>query len=249
VNPGETEKVYLHCLGRLDHAIVNDESSKPLAAEVATAFKDIETRQEKFPRVGVVGEIYLRNNRFSNNYLIEKLEKLGLEVWLASFCEWPMYTSIDYLRDAFRNRDFKGFIESSLQVFTQKRDEHKIAKNFKRCVHIEDDYPVGKVMKLASKYLPVDFKGEALLSVGKAIEMANEGASGIVNAMPFNCMPGTVVSSLSKKVSEDLSGIPWLNISYEGLRDSGEDTRLEAFAEQVKAFAGSSTAKVQVSRR
>ncbi|MEW5995343.1 MAG: hypothetical protein AB1744_13255, partial [Candidatus Zixiibacteriota bacterium] len=43
--------------------------------------------------------------------------------------------------------------------------------------------------------------------------------------------------SLSKKVSEDLGAVPWLNMSYEGLRDSGEETRLEAFAEQVKAYA------------
>ena len=44
------------------------------------------------------------------------------------------------------------------------------------------------------------------------------------------------MSSLSKRISEDLGFVPWLNISYEGLRDSGEETRLEAFAEQVKAI-------------
>ena len=57
-------------------------------------------------------------------------------------------------------------------------------------------------------------------------------------------MPGTVVSSLSKKISDDLGGIPWLNISYEGLRDSGEDTRLEAFADQARSFGGYVGAKV-----
>jgi predicted nucleotide-binding protein (sugar kinase/HSP70/actin superfamily) len=91
-------------------------------------------------------------------------------------------------------------------------------------------------LKQASRYLPLDFKGEAILSIGKGMELAEDGAGGIVNAMPFNCMPGTVVSSLSKKVSEDLGDIPWLNISYEGLKDSGEETRLEAFADQVRAF-------------
>ncbi len=120
-------------------------------------------------------------------------------------------------------------------MIMQKRHEHNITKSFQRHIDLREDYPVGEMMKLAFEYLPIDFKGEAILSVGKAIEMTLEGASGIVNAMPFNCMPGTVVSSLSKKVSEDLGGIPWLNISYEGLRDSGEDTRLEAFADQVRA--------------
>jgi predicted CoA-substrate-specific enzyme activase len=249
VNHGETEKLYLHYLRRLDRTIVKDEPFDLLAAEAATAFKKIRTHDERFPLVGVVGEIYLRNNRFSNNYLIEKLEKLGLEVWLATFCEWPMYTSLDYRRDAFQDRDFKGFLQGSIQVLLQKRYEHKIAKTFRRHIDLGEDYPVEKTIKLASNYLPIDFKGEAILTIGKAMEMAMEGAAGIVNAMPFNCMPGTVVSSLSKKVSEDLGGVPWLNISYEGLRDSGEDTRLEAFADQVRAFTRSSPERVPVSRR
>ena len=77
-----------------------------------------------------------------------------------------------------------------------------------------------------------------------------EGAAGVVNAMPFNCMPGTVVSALSKTVADDLGGVPWLNISYEGLRDSGEDTRLEAFADQVRSFHARSgrTREVAASR-
>lgn len=249
VNRGEAEKLHLHYLQRLDRAIVNDEPFESVAAEAAAAFKKIKTRDERLPLVGVVGEIYLRNNRFSNNHLIEKLEKLGLEVWLATFCEWPMYTSLDYRRDAFQDRDFKGFIQSGIQVFMQRRYEHKIANAFKRHIDLGDDYPVEKVMRLASNYLPIDFKGEAILTIGKAMEMVMEGAVGIVNAMPFNCMPGTVVSSLSKKVSEDLGGVPWLNISYEGLRDSGEDTRLEAFADQVRAFTRSSPERVPVSRR
>ncbi len=249
VNGGETEKLYLHYIQRLSHTIVRDDPFELLAAEAAAAFTRIGRRNESRPVVGVVGEIFLRNNRFSNNYLIEKLEKLGLEVWLATFCEWPMYTSLDFRRDAFRDRDLKGFVQSSVQVLMQKRYEHRIAKSFKRHIDLVEDYPIGKMMKLATNYLPIDFKGEAILSVGKAIEMTQEGASGIVNAMPFNCMPGTVVSSLSKRISEDLEGVPWLNISYEGLRDSGEDTRLEAFADQVRVFARSSPEHVQLRHR
>jgi len=119
----------------------------------------------------------------------------------------------------------------------QGRQEHSLNKSFSKYLPLRHDYPVGKVLKLATRYIQLDYKGEAVLSIGKAMEMAENGASGIVNAMPFNCMPGTVVSSLSKKISDDLDGIPWLNISYEGLRDSGEDTRLEAFADQVRSFA------------
>ena len=234
---GKAEKLYYHYIGRMDQAILHDEPLDKVLVEAATEFSRIKTSQEHRPIVGVVGEIYLRNNRFSNNFLIEKLEKLGLEVWLASFCEWPMYTSLDFRRDAWLRRDFKSVLKGSLQLYMQQRQEHKLIKAASRKLDLGHEYPTNKTLDLASVYLPRDYKGEALLSVGKAIEMALEGAGGIVNAMPFNCMPGTVVSSLSKKISEDYDSIPWLNISYEGLRDSGEDTRLEAFAEQVKSFS------------
>lgn len=236
LNKGETEKVYIHYLNRLSQAIINDESLEKLAIEAADVFNNIQREETERPLVGLVGEIYLRNNRFSNNHLIEKLERLGLEVWLATFAEWPIYTSLTYRRSSLKKLDIKNIIKSSLQILFQQKQEHNIIKYFSKKFDIRIDYPVEEVLNFATKYLPLDYEGEAILTIGKAIEMVQQHASGIVNAMPFNCMPGTVVSSLSKKISEDLGFIPWLNISYEGLQDSGEDTRLEAFAEQVKAF-------------
>ncbi|MBU8932835.1 MAG: CoA activase [candidate division Zixibacteria bacterium] len=237
IQTGTAEQLYYSSIQRLGLAIKNDESLADLASEVAGEFAMIELSDECHPLVGVVGEIFLRNNRFSNNHLIEKLEKLGLMIRLATFTEWPLYTSYTFRRDSVINRDLKGVLKSNIQILSQQYMEHRMMAAFGRHFDLTEDAPVGSVLRLASRYLPLDVKGEAILSVGKAIEMVQSGASGIVNAMPFNCMPGTVVSSLSRQVSEDMGRVPWLNISYEGLRDSGEETRLEAFADQVRAFS------------
>jgi predicted nucleotide-binding protein (sugar kinase/HSP70/actin superfamily) len=221
----------------MNEAVVADRPLEELAEEISARFAEIPTRTESRPRVGLVGEIYLRHNRFSNNHLIEKLEKLGLEVWLASFAEWPLYTSTTFRLDSWTRRDVKGYLKAATQLYVQGKQEHSLVEAFAKHMPIQHDRPVGEVLKQASQYLPLEAKGEAILSIGKAIEMSESGVSGIVNAMPFNCMPGTIVSSLSKKISDDLGSVPWLNISYEGLRDSGEDTRLEAFADQVISFS------------
>jgi len=237
VNAGETDRVYGLALEELQSALITERPLEPLAKELAQRFKDIPVEGEQRPIIGVVGEIYLRNNRFSNNNLVTKLENLGLEVRLATFTEWPMYTSAEYRRDAFIRSDYLGSLKGHLQVFFQSRHEHKIVKAFESVFELSHELPVEKVLKLAGKYIPRECKGEALLSIGKATEMVENGAVGIVNAMPFNCMPGTIVTSLSEKLASDLGGVPWINMSYEGLRDSGEDTRLEAFAEQARSFA------------
>ncbi len=243
VHTGETEKLYYKYLQLVCHAVLKDESLNDVAENAAKDFRAVEVMPGKLPLVGLVGEIYLRNNRFSNNHLVTKLEKLGVEVRLATFTEWPLYTSYTFRRDTWRDRNVKGIIKSNIQIGLQERMEHKIVHSFAKHFPVTTDRTVGDVLKKASKYFSLDIKGEAILSVGKAVEMTQDGCSGIINAMPFNCMPGTVVSSISKKVSEDLNRVPWLNISYEGLRDSGEETRLEAFTEQVKAFARSSKGK------
>ena len=77
------------------------------------------------------------------------------------------------------------------------------------------------------------FEGEAILSVGKIVEYYHQNIGGVVNVMPFTCMPSTVVSTQTMRVSADCENMPILNLSFDGQEDSTLTTRLEAFVEQV----------------
>ena len=55
--------------------------------------------------------------------------------------------------------------------------------------------------------------------------------------MPFTCMPGTLVSSLTNDFRKDHNNIPWETIAYDGQEDTSIDTRLQAFMHQVKEYA------------
>ncbi|MFQ5354811.1 MAG: hypothetical protein ACE5DR_07670, partial [Thermodesulfobacteriota bacterium] len=93
------------------------------------------------------------------------------------------------------------------------------------------------------------FEGEAVLSVGKAIDYISNGVSGLINAMPFTCMPGTVVNAMLKKLREDNDNIPYLNMVYEGMESANTITRMEAFVHQAhdfKATAGERSKKAAV---
>jgi len=233
INNGQSDKVYYKYLRKIDDCIINDGNIHALAETAAREFRRIPLVSGQKPVIGLVGEIYLRNNRFSNNHLITKLEKLGVEIKLATFGEWINYTSYTYRLDSVYDKDLKNILRAFVQGFYQHHDEHKIEKRFIKHFPIDTEASIGKVISLAAPYLSVDVRGEAVLSIGKAIDYVNSGAAGIVNCMPFNCMPGMIVTSLSGKISRDLGDVPWLNISYEGLQDTGEETRLEAFIGQV----------------
>ena len=85
-------------------------------------------------------------------------------------------------------------------------------------------------------YMHPSFGGEAILSIGKAADYVKLGLAGIVNVMPFTCMPGMVVTAISKRFREDYDHVPWLNLAYDGQEESQSLTRLEAFMHQVKEF-------------
>jgi predicted nucleotide-binding protein (sugar kinase/HSP70/actin superfamily) len=82
------------------------------------------------------------------------------------------------------------------------------------------------------------FEGEAILSIGKSIDFVKKGASGIISAMPFGCMPGTIVSALLKGLKQDTS-IPCLSVAYDGAEATCSEIQLEAFMHQASEYMSS----------
>ncbi len=93
-----------------------------------------------------------------------------------------------------------------------------------------------EVLARSAPYIDESFEGEATLSVGKALDYAGKGCAGIINLLPFGCMPGTVVSAVSKRVREDCDNIPWLNIDIDGMDENNGRSRLEAFVFQARQY-------------
>ena len=95
---------------------------------------------------------------------------------------------------------------------------------------------MGDIIDKASPYVPFSFEGEAILTVGKAIDGIERGACGIINAIPFTCMPGTIAGALLAMVQKKYD-IPVLHVAYDGQGITNITTRLEAFMHQVKERA------------
>jgi predicted CoA-substrate-specific enzyme activase len=193
------------------------------------------------PAIGIVGEIYVRSHPFANSNLIARLEALGAACDLASLAEWIYYTNFTRGWSAKRKGEYRDWFTNVFQDFVQRRIEKALAEPLEKMLHTFAldsqplaEGPVHHVIELARPYLHHSFEGEAILSVGKTIEYHHQGFGGVVNAMPFSCMPSTIVSSLTRRVSADCDNMPILNLSFDGQEDSTLTTRLEAFVEQVR---------------
>jgi predicted CoA-substrate-specific enzyme activase len=186
------------------------------------------------PRVGVVGEIYVRSHPFANMNVIARLEELGAVCDLASLAEWIYYTNFTRSRMAIRRGRYRDFFTNALQDYFQHKIEKTLAESLERKFGKLTEEPIEHVIELAQPYLHHSFEGEAILSIGKMVEYHHQGFGGVVNVMPFTCMPSAVVSGQTMRVSADCGGMPILNLSFDGQEDSTLTTRLEAFVEQVR---------------
>ncbi len=205
-------------------------------------FENLPKHRVKKPLIGIIGEIFVRSHRFSNENLVRKVEALGGAAWLAPVEEWIYYVNYVGLKRALLKKEKSVIINFLLKEFFQKRIEHKYAKYFKGFLKTLQEPETKHIIEKASPYLHSSFEGEAILSIGKAVDLLEKGASGIINAMPFGCMPGTIVTALLRGINRDY-GIPFISISYDGTESLTTDIQLEAFIDQAKTFSNFKSVK------
>ncbi|MCK4739212.1 MAG: CoA activase, partial [Deltaproteobacteria bacterium] len=236
-NAGDTEKVYWKSVTSVCDAIRDKRFPDKELLGAKEAFNSIDANEYgTLPVVGLVGEIYVRCNRFSNDDLVKNLEANGAEVRLPPFAEWIYYTNFVSKRKNWNKSSYSNFFKTFVNDFFQHKFEKKLGNVFNGDLRSGHEPRIKEILELASPYIHDSFEGEATLSVGKVIDYINGGAHGIVNVMPFTCMPGTIVNGVLKKVKEDNDNIPYLNMVYEGIEDTNAKTRIEAFVHQAKDY-------------
>jgi predicted nucleotide-binding protein (sugar kinase/HSP70/actin superfamily) len=235
--PGEAERVYWQYVDKICESIVRDgtlDAVVEICREAAAEWPRMAVAREPRPVIGIVGEIYVRSNRFSNSNFIAQVEELGGEAYVPPISEWFWYTNWTRHRDCKIRGDYSRRALSLITQKIQKGDYAKITAPFEGLARNWPEPEVDETIRMGSRYVHDTFEGEAILSVGKAAEYVEHGAHGVANLMPFTCMPGVIVSALLKRVQQDYENIPILNMSYDGLESATTRTRIEAFLHQAR---------------
>jgi predicted CoA-substrate-specific enzyme activase len=237
--PGETNRVYQESLSRVCRVIEEEGDLEKAMVEARDQFNTIETAGNGLkPVIGIVGEIFVRSNRFSNENVIEKVEQFGGEAWLAPISEWIHYVNAMGRRRSLKRKHFSNLLRIALTEYYQRKDEHRLERIYKGHLRHGKEPSIRDVLRKASPYVHDSFEGETILSIGKTIDFRKKGASGVINVMPFTCMPGTIVSALLKRYREENNNLPVLNMAYDGQEQTNTLTRLEAFMHQARQYRG-----------
>lgn len=184
-------------------------------------FKTIEIKKTYKPLVGIVGEIYVRCNPFCNGDVIRAIERYGGEAWLSPISEWILYTS-EVSRRAVSNGTTLNMFSSPIErvkVWMKDGFLHSMEKKYYDAAgdlladRREPD--IREIIEAGESYIPIEFEGETILTIGRAIKFIEQGASMVVSANPFGCMPGTLSSACLMEVQRQ-TGVPIINLFYDG---------------------------------
>lgn len=178
-------------------------------------FNAIETDNSHHPRVGIVGEIYVKYNAFSNNYAAQWLMDQGIEVVMPTFFEFfdGGLVSSDYAaKTHLRRHDSKWLID----VLGQKLMSHFL-REFdavkRRYVRYHPPHTIHEVAERAQEILSLNHQyGEGWLIAGEIGALARAGVTNVLCLQPFGCIANHVIAKGVQKRLQEVH--PQLNLLF-----------------------------------
>ena len=244
---GKTDHIYNKYLKRIIKS--TEQGGKEIITtlqKAASEFSQILVRQPgSKPVVAIVGEIFMRDNPFCSNYLVKRLEELGAETLMAPFAEWVNYSTLRYIRDSRWKGNKTTLFKAKLQYFLQRTIEKRIVGSIANTFDLKSEVKVEEMLDHCGEFIHRDYDGDPPLAIGTANILAGKQISGVVNILPFTCLPGTINCAVSQGLRKKHNNLPWENFAWDGTENIGLDTRFEAFMYQVKEYAAKWKSKVE----
>ena len=250
VRPYETEKgaadaLMDESLQRLSRAMERGGSLSDELQRAAGRFSRIPREGSPRPLVLMFGEIYVRNDPFAHSFTDRRIEELGGEVLHTPLMEWFEYVNHSFMNRSRDRKRLMDMLRGYSRMKLMARLKRKMEAPFRQLLEDRPSTEPEEIMDAAGPYMKENIGGEAILCVGAPLSLSRRRAiHGAVNIFPFTCLPGTVVTAISKKIRKEHRNLPWLNLAFDGQEDTDNEARLQAFMYQVReSFRNSETVR------
>lgn len=222
VNSGECDKIVTKWVDKIGEDFINNKGTsfktiKDYVNQIASEFDKVEITNQIKPKVGVVGEIYIKYSSLGNNDLEAFLIKEGAEVMvpgLYGFLFYCLYNTL-YDQKLYKVSKLKVFLFKKVIKLLERRENamiDAISKTKYTPMNKFDktkDYSEG-VLNHATKM------GEGWLLTAEMVELVCLGYKNIVCAQPFGCLPNHICGKgVMKKIKSKYSDANIIAIDYD----------------------------------
>ena len=192
------------------------------------------------PKSGIVGEIYVKYNSFSNNHVAQWLMEQGIEVvvpdFLTFFLAWFVSANVR-VKENLARRDIAWLIYNLLEGRVQGvlNQAEEIMQGFKyhRPGHTiqEIAHTAEQVVSLTHSY------GESWLIAGEIGTMAENGVPNVICLQPFGCIANQVTArGVAKRLKEQYQDLNVLFLDLDaGISEVNYFNRMHFFVSQARS--------------
>jgi predicted nucleotide-binding protein (sugar kinase/HSP70/actin superfamily) len=175
---------------------------------------------EILPRVGIVGEIYLKLNSFANKSATEWLMSHGVEVVPPGLLQFFMQTFVNLRVNTKLNlarHTFVGFLVSKMYRWAAGKVARVNAacKGFRYFTPFTDIFEEAahgaQIVSMAAQF------GEGWLLPAETISYAKNGVNNVLCLQPFGCISNHIVAKgVEKKIRSLYPNLNLLALDYDG---------------------------------
>ena len=192
-----------------------------LLEEAAIRFDEISKTMD-VPRIGIVGEIFIKYNSFGHQHIVDWLVKEGIEPVIPSLNEFftqyfpnAKFNETNYLDS---KRSIKQKLLTLLGERIIKNIEKKIDKAASKFKYYEKIADIHHEAKRAEKIVNLAAQfGEGWLIPAELASFAERGINAAVSLQPFGCIANHVISKgIEKKVKDIYPDMNILFLDFDG---------------------------------
>lgn len=206
-NLGEADKLYKFWNEKVKENLKNGSRNtfNKNIKGIINDFDNLELKDIKKPRVGIVGEILVKYHPTANNDIVTILENEGAEVVVPDLLDFFMYCSYDsgykakYLGKSKLNESLGNIVINYLENYRKV-----MIKELKKSIRFDSPKHIDELAKLASPILSIGNQtGEGWFLTGEMIELIKSGVDNIACVQPFACLPNHVTGKGMIKILRD----------------------------------------------
>ena len=253
-NKGDAEALADRWTAKLGQELANDkiryrkvkENYKAIIAD----FAKIPMVKTDRPKVGIVGEIFVKYSPLANNDLERFLIKEGAEVvvpGLIDFCLYCIYNSIMDYKLYGKNKKTYPVWKFAFWLFNKKKND--ISRLIKEEGTFDGWTEFDKIIDIASGVISLAVKmGEGWLLTSEMVELAESGCANIVCTQPFGCLPNHICGKgMMKPLKEILPDINIVAIDYDaGASRVNQENRLKLMLSNARRIAAKNNDSITV---
>lgn len=241
IQKGSTDELLARWEYRLGKLMADNSkitATKRIYRAMLKDFSALPRSKEKKPRVGIVGEIYVKYSPLANNDLNNFLISEGCEPNVPGLLDFVLYCASDLINDAVL------YDKKTMRTYAYKIGYDVLYKFQREQIKIINEHgefspphDFELLRAVADKYMNQGVKmGEGWLITAEMAALAESGTENIICTQPFGCLPNHIVAKgMSRVIKQAYPNANIVAIDYDpGATKVNQENRIKLMLANAK---------------